>query len=186
MAFTGPFPASASSQPSPSSTSPPPRDGKAGEAALAKWFNANGLAHVSICQQPETFATLFAGTVKRPDFLLLFDSLGLIAVDAKNLSVYKPQQVEYYSLPLDEEVRRAIAFERIFRMPIWYAVMGDDDEWYWISGLKAVEVGYPNQSSEGKSFINIRRSDFVVVRTGDDLAKLYGQRMPSYNKQFLP
>lgn len=153
--------------------------GREGEEALAKWFSDNNLGYVAICQHPDTFSTIFTDAVKRPDFLLLFDSLGLIAVDAKNLSVYKPKKIEYYSLPLDEELKKAVAFERIFRLPIWYAVKGDG-KWYWISALKAIEVGYNQTSEQGNNFVNIKVADFVSVAVGSDLSKLYGQRMPSY------
>ena len=154
--------------------------GREGEVALAAWFSEHGLAYGSICQNLETFAKIFSGAVKRPDFLLLFDSLGLIAVDAKNLKTYQSNLGDFYTLPLDDEVKKAIAFERIFRMPVWYAVKGDG-QWHWISALKAVEVGRPGKSKKGKNFISISVSDFVNVATGQDLAGLYGQRMPSYN-----
>ncbi len=156
------------------------RAGREGEEALATWFSEHGLAYVSVCQNPETFAKVFFGVVKRPDFLLLFDALGLIAVDAKNLTPYIRNGVGYYSLPLDQEVKKAIAFERLFRMPVWYAIKGEE-RWYWISALKAIEVGRQSKSKEGKHFLLIRISDFVAVASGQDLAGLYGQRMPSYN-----
>lgn len=151
--------------------------GRAGEEALANWFSENGLSHLSICQNPETFAHLFTGAIKRPDFFLLFDSLGLIAVDAKNISLYKNQ---YFALPLEEEVRRAIAFERIFRMPLWYALYTTEC-WYWISALKAVEVGKQLQNrSTGQVFLSISKDEFACIANGTDLGKLYGQRMPGY------
>lgn len=151
--------------------------GRIGEEALANWFSQNGLSHLSICQNPETFSHLFTGVIKRPDFFLLFDSLGLIAVDAKNISLYKGQ---YFALPLEEEVRRAVAFERVFRMPMWYAFYTPEC-WYWISALKAVEVGKQlKNSSTGQVFLSISKDEFVSVATGYDLGKLYGQRMPGY------
>ncbi|MHC1480347.1 hypothetical protein ACYJW8_08860 [Frateuria aurantia] len=151
--------------------------GREGEQALANWFSRNGLSYLSICQSPETFAHLFAGTVKRPDFFLLFDSLGLVAVDAKNISLYKEQ---YFALPLEDEVRRAVAFERIFRMPLWYALYTQEC-WYWISALKAIEVGkHLKNSATGQVFLSISKDDFVPISAGCDLGNLYGQRMPEY------
>lgn len=159
--------------------------GREGERALAEWFSRELLSFVAVCQQPETFSQLFAGEVKRPDFLLLFDALGLIAVDAKNLTPKQWNGSLSYTLPLDDEVKRAVAFERIFRMPVWYAIK-NGDEWLWISALKAVEVGVPRQNRRtGANFVAIDRSHFVPVRTGADLAGLYGQRMTSYSKVAL-
>lgn len=156
--------------------------GLEGERALAEWFEREGLSYVAVCQQPETFASLFSGAVKRPDFLLLFDALGMIGVDAKNLSPNEWRGRLFYSLTLDDELKKAVAFERVFRMPVWYAIKGRD-EWLWISALKAVEVGRTFQNSTTKAnFVSIGKQHFVHVRTGDDLAGLYAQRMPSYQR----
>lgn len=154
--------------------------GEEGEQALADWFDAHHFSHVPICQNRKTFARMFAGAVKRPDFLLLFDSLGLIAVDAKNLTPYQPNAIAYYSIPLEDELKKAIAFERMFRMPVWYAVMAreaDTTLWYWISALKAVEVGYLKHKADGTPFLSIKRDHFVPIRSGEDMARLYGQRL---------
>ena len=114
--------------------------GDAGEADLRAWFDRHGFGYVAVCQHQQTFATLFRDQVKRPDFLLLIDSLGIIAVDAKHKS--KSKQRDSYTLSYDYEFRRALMFERIFRLPVWYAYHGPDaDTWYWISALKAFEVG---------------------------------------------
>jgi hypothetical protein len=80
-------------------------------------------------------------------------------------------------LPLDraKEIRPTLAFERLFRIPVWYAYYApDDDAWYWISALKAVEVGRP--SSNG-TYLHITLSEFAAVRENDDLGKLYAQRL---------
>lgn len=156
--------------------------GLEGESALAAWFAREGLPYVAICQQPGTFASLFTGSVKRPDFLLLFDALGMIGVDVKNISPSEWNGRLFYSLSLDDELRRAIAFERVFRMPVWYAIKGRD-EWLWISALKAVEAGRTLQNSTTKAnFVSIGKQHFVHVRTGDDLAGLYSQRIPGYRR----
>jgi len=152
---------------------------------LSAWFSNNGLAYVAVSQNKETFAKMFRDDVKRPDFLLLFDSLGMIAVDAKNITPYKPKEIVYYSLPLEEELKRAISFERIFRIPVWYALMdntGGERCWYWISSLKAVEVGYVETNDKNVQFLKIKRDEFVKITTGSDLAHLYLQRVPSAKK----
>jgi hypothetical protein len=165
--------------------------GREGEQALADWFSDHGLAYVAVGQNKDTFARMFRQEVKRPDFLLLFDSLGMIAVDAKNITPYQPNKIVYYTLPLEEEVKKAISFERIFRMPVWYAVMENTGHgvcWHWISALKAVEVGFVETNAEkGVQFLKIKRDDFVRISTGADLAKLYLQRLPALkNLSSLP
>ncbi len=88
------------------------------------WLQLHGFSYVAICQAPDTFAPLFGTAVKRPDFLLLLESIGLIAIDVKNRNRYKKT---CYSLPYEDELRRAVAFERLFRIPVWYAYFNRED-----------------------------------------------------------
>ena len=153
-----------------------------GEEDLNAWFKANGLCYVSVCQTRETFAPLFSNNLKRPDFLVLLDSLGLIAVDAKNK---KPSQGEL-TLELEDELRRAVAFERVFRMPVWYAYRVELDGkvvWHWINALKAIEVGKERTNKDNnKPFLAIKLEDFEHIESNDDLGKLYTCRMPGLRK----
>lgn len=156
--------------------------GAEGEKALNEWLKTQQLSYVAVCQAKETFSPLFAGDVKRPDFLLLFDSIGMIAVDAKN---YKfPGGV--YTLQLEAELKRSLTFERLFRIPLWYAyydVSDGQESWYWISALKAAEVGEIRTNQNDKTqFLAIRREEFLHIKTADDLAKLYTMRMGSVSR----
>lgn len=154
-----------------------------GEMNLHTWLDAQGLAHVSICQNPESFAALFAGHAKRPDFLLLLESIGLIAIDVKNQTLSK--RPVGYTLTLDTELRRAIAFERLFRIPLWYVYPREENEqtvWYWISALKALEVGDKRVSANEVEFLNIELKHFERLVTNADLGKLYTHRLPGLTK----
>ena len=113
--------------------------GEQGERALNEWFHPQGLSYVHVDQRKETFAPLFRDCVKRPDFLVLLESIGLIAVDAKNYTLSRGE----YTLRLEEEVRSVLAFERLFRIPMWYAYLSQENNqtWYWISALRSMEVG---------------------------------------------
>jgi hypothetical protein len=154
--------------------------GEAGETALKDWFQNQGLSFVSVCQSRETFATLFGPDVKRPDFLLLLESIGMIAVDAKNKTLSRGE----YTLNLETELRRAVAFERIFRLPLWYAYQAENNRWHWISALKAVEVGTPRErrGSPDERFLAIKLKHFEEIGTGMDIAKLYTHRLPGYSR----
>ncbi len=153
--------------------------GRMGEDALNDWLRANGLSYVAICQNQHTFSSLFPGNVKRPDFLVMLEALGLIGVDAKNYTI-SPGNV--YTLNHDKELRLALAFERLFRIPIWYAYCSDDFKtWYWISGLKAVEVGEIRTRNDNQEpFLAIDLEHFEEIRTNADLGKLYTHRLPSF------
>lgn len=154
--------------------------GEQGEADLSKWLAASCLSYVAICQARETFAPMFTGEVKRPDFLVLLDSVGLIAVDAKNFAPKEYDGQTCYTMTLESELKRSIAFERVFRMPLWYAYRNNEDDgesWHWISALKAIEVGTRRDGQWGP-FLSIEHSHFAHVRIPDDIAKLYTQRLP--------
>lgn len=151
--------------------------GLAGENALNHWLQQQGLPYVSICQNPENFSTLFPENVKRPDFLLLIPALGTIAIDAKNYTLSRG----FFTLEYQAELLRSVAFERLFRIPVWYAYMDDSNGgqcWYWISALRAVEVGDVRfNSNRGVQFLAIPVGEFARVCVANDLAQLYHQNL---------
>ncbi len=156
--------------------------GKAGEEAFNQWPRGYNLSYVSVCQSKESFSTLFPFHVKRPDFLLLFEALGMIAIDIKNYQ----SSGGVFTLKYEEELRRSIAFERLFRIPVWYVFCDPDGfgmSWYWISALKAVEVGDKRTNENTRQeFLAIKKTEFAHICTADDLALLYTQRLPSVTK----
>lgn len=148
--------------------------GPAGEARLNSWFQENCINYMSVKQTPETFAHLLSGHAKRPDFIIILESLGMIAVDAKNCRLSNG----YYTLNKDE-VKRALTFEMITRMPFWFLFLyesGGFASWYWISALHALEAGESRKSSNGE-FLVISLSEFVRIRTHEDLGKLHHNRL---------
>ena len=153
------------------------KKGKEGEDALNSWLKEQQLPYVNISQSPDTFADLFSNSVKRPDFLLLIQSMGLIAIDAKNYKLSGGT----FTLNLERELLKMITFERLFRIPIWFAYMQEGGKcWYWISGLKVIEVGKIREQKEsGEKFLAIRKEDCAEVRTAEDLGKLYTQKIHS-------
>ena len=159
--------------------------GLEGEREFNNWLKKNNLSYLYIKQDYDSFAPLFKSCVKRPDFLVLIDSIGLIAVDVKNCTLF--EEGEEYTLNYKEELIKVIAFERLFRIPMWYSYMNNDDkelEWYWITALKAIEVGEIRKNKEDKEFLAIKQDEFVVIKSNDDLGKLYTQRLPGLNKNF--
>ena len=156
--------------------------GDEGETALNKWLKESGFAYLFVKQNETTFADLFLDNLKRPDFLVLIDSVGLIAVDAKNYTPGDRFGEPAYSLNWQEELRRTLAFERLFRIPVWYAYKAFEDNldvWYWISALKAVEVGQPAKGKNDEEFLWIPVRDCVRVFTPEDFSGIYNQRLRS-------
>jgi hypothetical protein len=152
------------------------KKGEIGENKMKDWLDDNKLRYVYINQSPETFSIMFPDKIKRPDFLILIDSIGLIAVDVKN---YKRKN-DYFTLNYEKELTKVLAFERHFRMPVWYAYTDTDShetDWYWISALKAAEVGTMSQNSKNNEiYLKIKTSDFTTISVNEDLGKLYTQR----------
>lgn len=153
--------------------------GEIGEAQLNAWLKSIGISYVYLDQSQKTFPDLFKGNVKRPDFFVLLESIGLIAVDAKNYTLSAGE----YTLPLETELKRVLAFERLFRIPVWYAYMGKTSAtttvWYWISALKAIEVGQVRRKKEtDEDFLAIKLDHFERIEKNEDLGKLYTHRLP--------
>jgi hypothetical protein len=157
--------------------------GRFGEQKLNDWFKAQQLSYVAICQDPTSFAPLFRDAVKRPDFLMLIEGIGLVAIDAKNKTLSAQGE---FTLTLSTELSRAVAFERLFRMPLWYAIRNcerDDSPWYWINSLKVVEVGVKRMNSEkAEEFMAIKLEEFECISTAADLSKLFTHRSPAYRQ----
>lgn len=155
--------------------------GKRGEAALNDWFQKQEIGYIAVCQAVNTFAPIFKGGIKRPDFIMLIEGVGLLAIDAKN----KSSSGGGFTLELETELKKAIAFERLFRMPLWYAFCDCDagmKQWHWISALKAVEVGIKRSSEKGEDFLSIKLEHMEAISVAADMAKLYTHRSPSYKK----
>lgn len=151
--------------------------GKDGEEAFLEWLDHNGFSYLYINQDSHSFPQLFKNHVKRPDFLVLIDSIGLIAVDVKN---YKKHQEKYCPLPYESELKKTLSFERIFRIPVWYAYLDEESSWLWISALKAVEVGKLIVQKDKDDFLSIKIEDFTKITNNQDIGKLWEQRMPSF------
>jgi hypothetical protein len=153
---------------------------RATEKALGAWLKQEGFSYLAVCQKPETFAPLFRNDLKRPDYLVLLESVGMMAVDVKSNALSQDE----FSLPYETEVRRTITFERIFRLPVWYAYQGEKkNTWYWISALKAVEVGKQRTNKTTQElFLAINLKHFECVCTNADLGKLYTHRLPGLSK----
>lgn len=153
---------------------------KEAEDALNEWLKCIGVSYLYVDQKIETFATLFSDALKRPDFLVLLESIGMIAVDAKNCQ----SSGGTYTVDQDD-IRKGLAFEQVFRIPVWYAYYDREDPtcWKWISLLKAIEVGVERvNGSNNSGFKAVKLKHFESISTNEDLGKLYTHRLPSLKK----
>ncbi len=155
------------------------KKGKDAEQDFLNWLDENKFSYLYINQDTESFPKLFTNQVKRPDFLLLIDSIGLIAIDIKNYNIFKDKHL---SLNYESEFKKTLAFERLFRLPVWY-VYKNNGEWLWISALKAIEVGEIKiNSGTNEKFLSLNIDDFTIVKSNSDIGKLWEQRVPFASK----
>lgn len=156
------------------------KKGNEGEELFQQWLDEMKLGYLYVRQDKDRFASLFKGQVKRPDFLVLIDSIGLIAVDVKNKALSRGE----YTLGIDNEIKPVLNFERLFRLPVWYAYCNKrNNTWYWISALKAINSGIGNirtNVKDKKPFLAIKLSEFVEIKQNEDIGRLYSQRMGSF------
>lgn len=144
-----------------------------GESDFKLWLERNQFSYLHVNALNTTFSTLFKKDVKKPDFILLLESIGMIAVDVKNSSPYKNS----YTLSLGTDCFRSISFERIFRIPLWYAYNSEIDGqtiWLWISAIKALEVGVISKNSHtDENFIRIDLKYFNKIKSKDDVKSMF-------------
>lgn len=154
---------------------------KEAEDALNEWLKSTGISYLYVDQKIETFATLFSDALKRPDFLVLLESIGMIAVDAKN---YKSSSSEF--MINHGDIQKGLAFEQVFRIPVWFAYYDREnpERWYWIRLLKAIEVHGDQRTKrdDGSVFYPIKLKHFESISTNEDLGKLYTHRLQSLKK----
>lgn len=146
--------------------------GNIGEQSLITWFHENSIPFLAIDQSPGTFAHFFAKNGKRPDFLILLHSLGLIAVDAKNCMLSNG----YFTIN-EKEITDALYFQLVYRIAFWFAflhIQHNIPTWYWINAVKAAGTGIKRQNSKtGQAFRAISLGDFVPIRNKHDLGELW-------------
>ncbi len=154
------------------------QQGREGEESFQQWLQQNNLGFLRINQDWESMSPIFRESVKRPDFLLLLPSIGFIAIDVKNYSLSNG----VFTLKIDDEIDRAVAFEHYTRIYLWYAFKDSNSDsrgrWYFISAHKACEVGeLKHNAIDNVSFFRIKIDEFEIIENANDLKKLFNSRI---------
>jgi len=151
--------------------------GRDGEKSFSTWLNENNFGFIEIKQNADDLANVFKGALKRPDFLILLPSIGLIAIDVKNHNVTKSG----FSLNIPTDLAKSIEFETQFKIYLWYAykdAKSSGDTWYFISALDAIEHGdQKTNSKNGEAFVYVPLAKFTKVQSGEDMSKLLSTRI---------
>lgn len=142
---------------------------KNAEQDFLDWLDENKFSYLYINQDIESFSKLFTNQVKSPDFLLLIDSIGLVAVNIMNYTTFKDKHL---SLNYESEFKNTLTFEKLFKLPVWY-VYKNNDQWLWISALKAIEVGEMKiNSGTNEQFLSLNIDHFKIIKSNSDIGKL--------------
>ena len=144
------------------------------EKNFKDWLDHKKYPYFYIEQSPGTFSSLFRNVSKRPDFFVLIESIGFIAVDVKARELQK----EYETLILDEnkDVQKLMTFERMFRIPVWFAFSSSASAfktWYWISLYDVIEKVSLSESFKGP-FRGVPLELTKTIGWEDNLGKLFG------------
>lgn len=154
------------------------QQGRDGENAFQEWLNREELGYLRIDQDWGSMSPVFIDAVKRPDYLLLLASIGFIGIDVKHSKLNN----KYFTLRIDNEIEKAIAFEHYTRIYLWYAFKNSEDsnieKWYFISAHKACEVGKKKYNKRDKvHFYEIDLQNFELISKAEDLSRLFRARI---------
>lgn len=145
------------------------------ELRFKEWLENKGYAYLYIDQSIDCFSSLFKGITKRPDFLVVINSIGIIAVDVKERKISD----KYESFVIDEEeIQKLLSFERVFRIPLWLAFSVEAVQfrtWYWVSLSEVVEkVSLNTRTKDDKPFRPIPMKMCKTIGWESGLSSLFG------------
>ena len=144
------------------------------ETKFREWLDNKGYPYLFIEQSPDSFATLFKNITKRPDYLIVLPSIAMIVVDAKERRLH--EDYETYVLDEKDEIKKLTSFQRIFRIPVWFAFSNQGcvyHTWYWISLTEVLEKVYMRESEKYGKFRAIDIKNYITIGWEDGLEKLF-------------
>jgi len=159
--------------------------GNKGEEKFFKWLDNYKLPYIFIEQSKDSFAQVFKGDVKRPDFLLSLENSGSFVVDVKNRELYTSNYGSYLSLSTTKVDSPYLEFEKIFNVPVWFAYVDPNkkDNWLWISAKDAISKGKElTDKKNKKKFLSINIRHFNSINDRSTLEKLFEEKKTLANK----
>ena len=155
------------------------KQGKEGEDLFQKWLQNFDAPFLRVDNDTETYAQLFKGKLKRPDFLLLITGMGLLAVDVKNLTPVKKEEGGFF-LDFEEELNYSVEFEHAFKIFLWYAIRDksaeSDNKWHFISAYDALQNGEIKTRENNTHYYHIAGKYFTVIENANDVPELLKDR----------
>ncbi len=148
------------------------------EKKFKEWLEYKQYSYIYLDQGFDTFSSLFKNTVKRPDFFVLIDGIGLIAVDIKSRKKANEYYHDgYFNLNETGDTQKLLAFERRFKISVWIVFSVEAVNylnWYWISLSEILEQTTVIEAKDKSPFRSIPLKAFKTIGWDDGLFKLFG------------
>lgn len=140
--------------------------GRNGEKRFSEWLDLQKLPYLFIEQSKDTFAQIFNSSVKRPDFLISFESGNSVFIDVKNRKPYHYKKERYLTVDTTKKGSRYIELEGTFKLNVWFVYLDPEKEntWLWISAKDAINKGDELKDKNLKSYLSINQKYFVSVK----------------------
>ena len=151
--------------------------GEKAELEFKKWLDKNKINHLYIKQDLKSFPKSFENTLRRPDFIIMLENIGMIMVEVRRRSIYP----RYNTIPIDtEDLKKYIRFQSKFNIPIWYAVSNEQlnyKTWFWIPMSKIAELETPmlHSSKSKQNFIPISLDKFSRIEYNEHIGKIFSK-----------
>lgn len=141
------------------------------EEKFREWLDSKKYSYLYIDQNGDTFPEFFRGISKRPDFLVVINRIGIIAVDVKDkYPSFDQRGVKCFTLDENKEVEKYLAFERLTRLAVWFVFYSAHDGYntlYWVPLSKVLECKI-EKSNDGSFFRIIRPNDCTPLQSKRD------------------
>lgn len=148
------------------------------EEKFKEWLEHKQCSYIYLDQSVGTFSSLFKNTVKRPDFFVLINDIGLIAVDIKGRKKANEYYHDgYFNLNETGDTQKLLAFERRFKIPVWIVFSIEAANylsWYWISLSEILEQAPIIDAKDKSPFRSISLKTCKTIGWDDGLFKLFG------------
>lgn len=136
------------------------------EKKFKEWLDKRNYSYLYIDQGIQSFAEFFRNLTKRPDFLVVVNSVGMLAVDVKE----RDPQPDYI-IDETEEIEKYLEFERRVRLSVWFVFGSSKDKynaWHWIPLSKVLECPLKTSSKSRTNFRAIPPGDCIVIQHNRD------------------
>jgi hypothetical protein len=144
------------------------------EKKFAEWLDEREIAYWYVEQERKTKSKrLRSEDVKRPDFVVFVDNVGLILVDVKGYGPYA--KADNFNVNSGEVVRY-VRFGNKFKLSVWFVFSFEEvrfKTWYWIPVEDVMDCDLVVRSDEDSSFYAVPMDLFCQLGVDDGIGELF-------------